>query len=440
MSPKPDHRRDDTGLPMADRLAACVRQWRQQRRVPEAGLIIPLQFDGAAQRAIQATGLDVIHRSHTLAPEMLARVESRRGPMSEDPMPLSPEDYGLLGQIISNPDHVRRGERDHRGLAVIAYEKTISGRSYRADFGRSTGNDLELVDLIKRSLTTGTAGSHAVPVPAPAPAPASAPPPGPTDSHGHGSASASTSTSAHKPGPGPGPGRYQELFAKLQNPVEVVSAADWGTLERRKQLLAVAFLILALIAAPIAFKIDPALSQAMRRLPEPMIDVFRLITRAGEAKWMLIPLGLATVMLMLAGVSKRASAFRDGSLTIGRRVGFVFASIAISGLLGDLLKLLGRSRPKLLEQQQIYGFFPPGFQADYQSFPSGHAIHAVALAVAVALVAPRWRWPLLIAGGAVAASRVIVNAHYLSDVLAGMALAVTVVAVLHHWCRQRHWL
>jgi undecaprenyl-diphosphatase len=64
------------------------------------------------------------------------------------------------------------------------------------------------------------------------------------------------------------------------------------------------------------------------------------------------------------------------------------------------------------------------------SMPSGHAATAFAAAVAVGLVHPRLRWPLLVLAALVAISRVWLGVHYLSDVLAGAALGSAVALAL----------
>lgn len=117
------------------------------------------------------------------------------------------------------------------------------------------------------------------------------------------------------------------------------------------------------------------------------------------------------------------------------RAGFVFAAIAVPGLIGDILKpIFGRARPKLLFMDDASGFNWAGGGADYWSFPSGHTITIVGLAAALSLIYPRG-WPLYaLAAAAVAASRVIIDAHYLSDVLAGGFLAVAVVWAMAAAC------
>jgi undecaprenyl-diphosphatase len=60
------------------------------------------------------------------------------------------------------------------------------------------------------------------------------------------------------------------------------------------------------------------------------------------------------------------------------------------------------------------------------SLPSGHAAGAFAAALAVGLVHPRLRWPLLLLAGLIALSRVWLGVHYLTDVTAGAALGCAV--------------
>jgi membrane-associated phospholipid phosphatase len=63
----------------------------------------------------------------------------------------------------------------------------------------------------------------------------------------------------------------------------------------------------------------------------------------------------------------------------------------------------------------------------WDSFPSGHAVQIGALAAALRRTGPRWLrpfvWPI---GIALAGTRIVLLAHYPTDVLAGLVLGVTV--------------
>jgi lipid A 4'-phosphatase len=110
---------------------------------------------------------------------------------------------------------------------------------------------------------------------------------------------------------------------------------------------------------------------------------------------------------------------------------FVFASVAVAGLTTDLVKALaGRFRPKLFFADGRYGFDFLHTRADYVSFPSGHATTGFALATALTLLWPRPAAAYVAVALAIAASRVLSNAHWLSDVLAGSLVGVLVTLAL----------
>ena len=96
------------------------------------------------------------------------------------------------------------------------------------------------------------------------------------------------------------------------------------------------------------------------------------------------------------------------------------AAVGAAGLLVTLSKeLFDRARPPAGA-----GIDPVGLVPASASFPSGHAATAFAAAVAVGLIHPRLRLPLLGLAAVVALSRVYLGVHYATDVLAGTALGV----------------
>jgi lipid A 4'-phosphatase len=110
---------------------------------------------------------------------------------------------------------------------------------------------------------------------------------------------------------------------------------------------------------------------------------------------------------------------------------FLFAAVAASGLIVDLLKVVfGRARPKLLFAAGTYDFTWLGLGANYWSFPSGHAATAAALMTALWCLWPRHLLFYIALAAMVAASRVVIGAHYLSDVVMGAFIAVLVTRAL----------
>ena len=131
--------------------------------------------------------------------------------------------------------------------------------------------------------------------------------------------------------------------------------------------------------------------------------------------------------------------FRLRRPAAARRARFVFAAVAASSLTANLAKVVaGRWRPvELFGENPHYGFawFEHGY--NHNSFPSGHAATAGALACALTLLYPRWRALWFAAAALVAASRVLVGAHFPGDVVAGLWLGVvaTIGLARSSWLR-----
>ena len=119
-----------------------------------------------------------------------------------------------------------------------------------------------------------------------------------------------------------------------------------------------------------------------------------------------------------------------------RRLPRIAISVFGAGLLADLLKLVvGRLRPRALIVDHIWdsfiGWFPMflqstpqgGSSSNFKSFPSGHAVVATALAIGLSTLYPRGRWLFACFAVLAALQRVESLAHYLSDTLAGAAIA-----------------
>jgi len=159
--------------------------------------------------------------------------------------------------------------------------------------------------------------------------------------------------------------------------------------------------------------------------------IFDAITDIGLAKWYEWPSGLIAVIGFILWRTKKMS---GKFLSLWRASIQIFASVACAGLFTDIMKrLFARARPVEFLQHGIYGFFHwhEVFGHDthhFQSFPSGHATTMMSLATAITLMLPeKYRWariPLFVFIGIIAASRIMVTAHYPSDVIAGTIIGI----------------
>ncbi|HEY3916227.1 MAG TPA: phosphatase PAP2 family protein [Stellaceae bacterium] len=168
--------------------------------------------------------------------------------------------------------------------------------------------------------------------------------------------------------------------------------------------------IVTAAAFAIAYEwIDIPVARAFKGIGPTTHAVFGVITRFGEGGVYLVPLGLAFLW-----------AWRKGARDWAWRTGIVFAAIALPGILADIMKpVFGRARPVLLFRENLYGFTWRSAHANAWSFPSGHSITVVALAVSLyAIYPPLWPAYALLAL-LVMASRIVLDMHYLSDVIVG---------------------
>ena len=112
---------------------------------------------------------------------------------------------------------------------------------------------------------------------------------------------------------------------------------------------------------------------------------------------------------------------------------YLFLCVAVSGIICDLVKvLLGRARPSLWFNHHIFGFTFFKEQYSYFSFPSGHVTTISSFALGLMLLVPKFRIPGILLIIAVAASRLILEWHYLSDVMGGALLGSATAIILGH--------
>jgi membrane-associated phospholipid phosphatase len=152
-----------------------------------------------------------------------------------------------------------------------------------------------------------------------------------------------------------------------------------------------------------------------------LYQIFKQITRLGESQWY-----LAGGLLLWLFYRKKDLHTAGGGLLL-------LSSVALSGIIANILKcLLGRARPRLYVHEQIYGFDFFHIEYAWLSFPSGHSATALGAASAMALIFPRYKIFFYLVGVIVAASRIILAQHWLSDVIAGSILGLATTILLYN--------
>ena len=193
-----------------------------------------------------------------------------------------------------------------------------------------------------------------------------------------------------------------------------------GTLRRHGWRIALLFVLVLLplwafgelaedVHAGEVFSFDRPLLEFAHANASPALDRIALALGKIGYEYGVVPFDLALVLYLALRPRKREG---------------LFAGIALGG--SALLNLgakhyFGRARPDLWLSLAPETSF---------SFPSGHAMGSMTLAVVLALLAwhSRWRWPVLVVAIAfallVGASRVYLGVHFPSDILAGWTAAL----------------
>ena len=169
---------------------------------------------------------------------------------------------------------------------------------------------------------------------------------------------------------------------------------------------------------------DAPLLWKMHGLHSPGLDQFFVLLSKLGYEWFLIPADVLIVAVLVWRKRWREASF----------VAICFVGSALLNM--GSKRFFQRDRPSLWESIAPESTF---------SFPSGHAMGSMTLAVTLVLLAwnTRWRWPVALSAVTfavlVSLSRVYLGVHYPSDILAGWCAAlVWVVGCFLVMFRRRH--
>jgi membrane-associated phospholipid phosphatase len=164
-----------------------------------------------------------------------------------------------------------------------------------------------------------------------------------------------------------------------------------------------------------ATKLDRRIADAIARNASPAVEgPARLLTWVADEHLLFV----ISAGLWLAS--------RAGDVRQRRQTDHLMLSVVATAILPHLLKrLVDQERPdRCMIHGRRHGI--PRSGKPYDAFPSGHAMHVGAVASAVSWASPKstpLAWSL---GGLVAATRIVLLAHWMTDVLAGLAMGAVV--------------
>jgi membrane-associated phospholipid phosphatase len=170
--------------------------------------------------------------------------------------------------------------------------------------------------------------------------------------------------------------------------------------------------------------IDVPVARCFHALSQETRNVFEWITKAGVSTlYLIVSFGLFIFFRWI----RKHRPYADRALLF-------FSNIALSGIVTNIVKfLVGRLRPKMLFERGLYGFDPFRVGYEFNSFPSGHATTVFTIATTCSIFWPRYRILFFILAMTVAFSRLVLTAHYPSDVLAGAYIGTITAIVMKRY-------
>lgn len=195
----------------------------------------------------------------------------------------------------------------------------------------------------------------------------------------------------------------------------------------------------AAILICVGLTLDPMVARAAATLDPRVIGFFQIITQMGKSNWLF---ALSVMALLLAFYGRgRSGQLRERAAwcVVAARAFYLLAVLSFSGIASQLIKhLVGRARPRLIDAVGPYHFDLFSLRSVLASFPSGHTTTVFAIFGALTLLSPRFGPAFLLLALPVAASRIIVGAHYPSDVGGGIVLGLaSALLVARLFARRR---
>ena len=174
-----------------------------------------------------------------------------------------------------------------------------------------------------------------------------------------------------------------------------------------------------------SFFFDYSISKFFYNINSQTKSLFETLTHFGDSLYFFIPTFFIWAFIkIIKNKNKILITISDISL-------FIFFNILICGITVQILKhSLGRPRPNLFHSNNLTSIDIFNFDSSWHSFPSGHASTIFAFIFCLIFLFPKIKNILISIAIIIASTRVIVGAHYVSDIFGGTLVAYITTILL----------
>ncbi len=114
-----------------------------------------------------------------------------------------------------------------------------------------------------------------------------------------------------------------------------------------------------------------------------------------------------------------------------------FIYLVVVGVITQILKhIIGRPRPNYTNFEDVFIFKFFSLESNFHSFPSGHSSTIFMVCFILVAAFPRLRYFFYFLASVISLSRVVVSAHFFTDIVAGALLAFIVYKILNHFIER----
>ena len=152
-------------------------------------------------------------------------------------------------------------------------------------------------------------------------------------------------------------------------------------------------------------------------------NFFTKVTELGDSLWYFL---ITLLMFIISFVGRIVKIIPSRLCFFLRNLSiFSFVYLSFVGIATQILKhIIGRPRPNHADFEKGFDFNFFSTDASFHSFPSGHSSTIFAVTLIMILLAPRLKLFFLFFGCVIALSRVVVGAHFTTDIIAGGLVAL----------------
>ena len=196
---------------------------------------------------------------------------------------------------------------------------------------------------------------------------------------------------------------------------------------------------LAIIILLVFLYADTPIENYVLSLSAESKSIFSKLTDFGKADWMINVCIIILVIRLFLNRDKFSDRIRPFIDKATAYVCFILSAIIIGGVLGQILKFaIGRARPKFfIEHGSTYFEHFQHIGYDFASMPSGHSTTIGSLFACLFFIFPKLRYLWLILAIFFATTRIMVSAHYPSDVIFGLSFGTYTSIFIYYWMKNR---